>query len=58
MKLLDTTPHLYDPRRADELAAAMNQSDDWTYRVTHDHRGTGASHIDIYDESGAFVGRL
>ena len=57
-KLLDTTSGLYTPERAKEIAAEMNATDDWEYRVVHDPTGKGYSFIEIYDEDGEFVAKL
>ena len=58
MKLLDTTSNLYAPEKAEESAAEMNSSDDWTYKVVHDPKGTGYSFIEIYDENGKFISKF
>lgn len=56
---LDTTPHLYPPAKAEEIAATMNATDeDWTYKAIHDPKGTGLSYINAYDEDGEFAGSL
>jgi len=57
-KLLDTTSNLYTPKRAEEIAKEMNESDDWTYTVIHDPTGKGYSFIEIHDEDGEFVAKL
>jgi len=60
MKLLDTTPHLYEPKRADYIAAEMtrNDLDGWTYTADHDPNGAGYSRVEIRDENGEFVSYL
>jgi hypothetical protein len=58
MKLLDTTPSLYPPAKADAIAAALQAGDDeWTYRAIHDPKGTGFSFVNVYDEDNVLVGR-
>jgi len=57
-KLLDTTEKLFTKEKADQVAKEMNESDDWTYIPNHDPKGTGYSFIEIYDETGEFVGKL
>ena len=49
---------LYTPQKAEEIAAQMNESDDWTYVVKHDPTGRGLSFIQIFDEDGIFIGKL
>jgi len=58
MKLLDTTHTLYSPDKAEEVAAEMNATDDWNYKVIHDPKGTGYSFIEVYDEDDEFVARM
>jgi len=58
MKLMDTTHTLYAPEEAERVAAEMNATDDWTYAVVHDPKGTGYSFIEITDEDGNFVARM
>lgn len=45
---------------AEALAAKLNanEADDWTYKAKHCPKGTGYSFIQIYDESGEYVGKL
>jgi len=57
-KILDTTENLYTPEKAEAIAAEMNATDDWTYKVIHDPAGTGYSFIEIYDEDGEFVAKM
>lgn len=56
--LINTTEKLFTPEKAEQVAAEMNASDDWEYRVCHDPKGTGYSFIEIYDEDGEFVSKL
>ena len=58
MKIRDPNHRLFSPQKAMALAAEMNATDDWEYRVVHDPQGTGYSFIEIYDEFGEFVGNL
>ena len=60
LKLTDTTSQLFQPKKADELAAKLNGNvdDDWAYVVHHDPTGKGYSFIKIYDEDGEFVSKL
>jgi len=54
MKMLDTTSKLYQPKKAEELAAELQAGDpDWTYKV--EHYDSGWSAILIFDEDGEFV---
>ena len=48
----------YTKEQAEEVAAEMNATDDWTYIPKHDPKGTGYSFIEIYDEDGEFVERM
>jgi hypothetical protein len=57
MRLLDTTPSLYPPAKAEAIAAALQSGDkEWTYRAIHDPKGTGFSFVNVYDEDGVLVG--
>jgi len=58
MKTLDTTSTFYTKEQAEQIAAEMNATDDWTYRPVHDPKNTGYSFIEIYDEDGEFVDKL
>lgn len=59
MKLIDTTPSLFTPEKAEALAAEMGTEDDeWTYKADHDPKGTGYSRVVIHDEDGEFVGYI
>ena len=57
MKLINSTPKLYTPAKAEEKAENLNSNldDDWSYVVKHDPKGTGYSLIEVYDEDGIFV---
>ena len=48
------------PERASELAEDLNADplEDWTYQVRHDPKGTGFSFVEIYDETGTYLGDL
>lgn len=49
-------PKLYEPKKAEEIAAAMQAGDpDWIYTAKHDPKGTGYSLIEIRDEEGEFI---
>lgn len=57
MMMLDTTPKLYKPERAVEIADELNESDDWTYTPTNPDGDLGPfSAIVIHDEDGERVG--
>lgn len=63
MKLLDTTPRLFNPQEAECLANQLMEDDEdgWTYVVKHDPRGplgAGYSLVGVYDEVGVFVGYM
>jgi len=58
MKMLDSTPTLFSPEKADSIAAEMNADDDWTWRAIHDPKGTGYSLVAAYDEAGVEVAKL
>lgn len=59
IKKLDTTPSLFDPAKAEALAAEAQAGDpDWTYEADHDPKGTGYSRVRILDEDGELVGYL
>lgn len=59
MKLIDTTSKLFSPDKAEAAAAELRAGDpDWKYVVRHDPKGTGYSFIEIFDEDGAFVGKV
>ena len=58
MKLIDTTHTLYTPEEAEAIAAEMNATDDWTYTVNHDPKGTGYSFIEVTDEDGKYITRM
>lgn len=51
----------FSPERAAEIAAALNLGDegedDWKY-VVKQNPGAKYAYIEIYDETGEFVGRL
>lgn len=50
-------PKLFKPEKALQIAKELKTSDpDWDYRVKHDPKGKGYSFIEIYDESGEFIG--
>lgn len=55
--ILRTTPTLYQPEKAEEVADELTAADEdgWTYTAKHDPKGTGFSLIEIYDEDGEFV---
>lgn len=65
---INTTHSTMPPEKAEAMAAKLNGErgsnpdwgdvDDWTYKVKHDPKGTGGSIIQIFDETGAFVGLL
>ncbi len=53
---LDTTPTLFTPEKAVEIAHDLGTDDpEWTYAADHDPKGTGYSRIRITDEDGKFV---
>jgi hypothetical protein len=57
MMLIDTTPTLYPPAKAEAIAAALQAGDaEWSYRAVHDPKGTGFSFVNVYDEDGVYVG--
>ena len=58
MKTLDTTHQTFIPGKAEAIAKELNETDDWSYVVKHDPKGTGFSFIEIYDEDGEFVSRM
>jgi hypothetical protein len=59
-QVLDHQGNLFQPAKADELAAKMNadKDDDWTYEVVHCPKGTGLSFIKIFDEENEFIGKV
>ncbi len=58
-KILDSTPTLFAPDKAVELALTMGAEDpDWTYAADHDPKGIGYSRVVITDEDGEFVAYL
>ena len=60
MKLmLDTTETLFNPKKANAVAAELKANDpDWDYIVVHDPSGKGYSFINIFDENGEFVSKF
>lgn len=58
--MLNTTPSLFTPEKAEAIAAEMTAGDDdgWGYAADHDPKGTGFSRVKITDEDGAFVAYL
>ena len=60
MKLIDTTPHLYQIAKVEAIAAEMQASDeDWTYTPDYDPKGTSPyARIIVNDEDGEFVAYL
>lgn len=60
MKILDNVYKLYTPEKANQIAAEMTAEDcdGWKYTANHDPTGQGFSFVEIYDETGEFVGRL
>lgn len=57
MKMIDTTPKLYNPEEAERIAAEMAEMEEggWTYTAKHDPKGAGYGLIEIRDEDGEFV---
>ena len=52
--MLNTTPTLYEPKKAAAIAKALQSGDDeWTYKAVD--LGTGWARIDVFDEDGEFV---
>jgi len=49
---------LFQPSKAEEIAASLNADDDWTYTAVHCPKGTGLSFVQIADEDGAIVGKV
>jgi len=61
MKTILNRPAMtFSPADAEKHAAAMQagEPDGWTYKAKHDPKGTGRSFIEIFDETGEFVGKL
>ncbi len=59
MKLIDMTPTLYEPEKAEAIAAEVGAGDpDWTYTADHDPKGTGYSRVKVEDEEGELIGFL
>lgn len=61
MTLLHKAPaNLFPPERAEEVARDLRAADEdgWTFTAVHDPKGTGASYVEIRDETGEPVGRL
>ena len=48
----------FTPEKAEEIAAELNATDDWDYKVKHHPTGTGYSFIEVYDEDGEFISGL
>lgn len=48
--------HAMDTARAERIARANAEGDDWTYRVRE--LAPGRAVIDMYDDAGDFVGTL
>ena len=57
-QLIDTTPKLYRPEDAEQIAETLtaNDEDGWEFRAVHDPNGTGYSTVEVYDEDGAKLG--
>lgn len=60
MITLNTTPKLYKPAKANQIAEMLNADpdDDFEYRVKHDPKGTGDSLIEVMDDDGEFIGYM
>ncbi len=59
MKMLDTTPQLFDREKAIAIAAELKAGDpEWDYVPKHDPKGTGFSFIEVFDENGELVGKV
>ena len=58
--IIQTIEHLYQPRKAVEIAAMMNADpdDDFSYVVVHDPKGVGYSYIKVIDEDGFYIAKL
>ncbi len=61
MKTILNRPAMtFSPADAEKHAAAMQagEPDGWTYKAVHGPKGTSLSLIQIFDETGEFVGNL
>ena len=57
--IFDPTAHsFFSPEKAEEIAAELNATDDWDYKVKHHPTGAGYSFIEVYDEDGEFISGL
>jgi len=58
--MLIPTYNLYPPATATSIAAELAAADTegWTYQAKHDPTGRGQSFIEIYDETGEYVGKF